>query len=222
MASSSPKLSIKLLIDTKREKVLFAEASKAVIDFLFNLLCLPVGTVVRLLKKNGMVGSIGNLYKSVEFLNETYMQPDQHKDVLLKPRAHISSTEISGLLPANDGNADHNLETSLYMCYNRCYYNVSYDDNTPCPHCTGTMNIKVIYVGKKVAEEKISNSGFVREVVTYMVMDDLVVEPMSIISSITLMNKFNIKEVGALQERVVELGMVDEGIGIGEGKDRKE
>ena len=44
-------------------------------------------------------------------------------------------------------------------------------------------------------------------VVTYMVMDDLEVKPMSTISSITLLNKFNVKHIGALEEQVVELGM---------------
>ncbi|MCI14922.1 DUF674 family protein, partial [Trifolium medium] len=57
-SSTTNKVTLKLLIDTKNEKVLFAEASKAVIDFLFNLLRLPVGTVVKLLSKNGMVGSL--------------------------------------------------------------------------------------------------------------------------------------------------------------------
>ncbi|CAK8574322.1 unnamed protein product [Lathyrus sativus] len=61
-SSSSTKVTLKLLIDTKNQKVLFAEASKSVIDFLFNLLLLPIGTVVKLLTKNGMVGSIGNMY----------------------------------------------------------------------------------------------------------------------------------------------------------------
>ncbi|XP_061372249.1 uncharacterized protein LOC133314742 [Gastrolobium bilobum] len=214
MASSSiTKLSLKLLIDTKREKVLFAEASKAVIDFLFNLLCLPVGAVVRLLNKNGMVGSIGNLYESVKNLDETYMQPNQDKDVLLKPRAPISSTEISGLLSSNEDNADGNLETSFYMCPCRCNYNVTCVNNTPCPQCRRAMNAEVSYVGRKVAEERFSENGFVKEVVTYMVMDDLVVQPMSTISSITLLNKFNIKEVGILKERVVEMGMT-EGINL--------
>ncbi|PNX65283.1 hypothetical protein L195_g062516, partial [Trifolium pratense] len=61
-SSSNSKVSLKLIIDTKNEKVIvFAEASKAVIDFLFNLLCLPMGTVVKLLTTNGMVGSLGNL-----------------------------------------------------------------------------------------------------------------------------------------------------------------
>ena len=62
----------------------------------------------------------------------------------------------------------------------------------------------------KVAKETSSSkSGFVKEIVTYMVMDDLVILPMSTISSITLLNKFNVKEVGALQEKVVKLGMAE-------------
>ena len=40
-----------------------------------------------------------------------------------------------------------------------------------------------------------------------MVMDNLEVKPMSTISSITLLNKFDVKEIGALEEKVVDLGM---------------
>ncbi|GMN57304.1 hypothetical protein TIFTF001_026417 [Ficus carica] len=39
-----------------------------------------------------------------------------------------------------------------------------------------------------------------------MIMDDLVVEPMSAISGIVLL-KFNIKDVGVLEERVVDITM---------------
>ncbi|KAK7390752.1 hypothetical protein VNO78_18806 [Psophocarpus tetragonolobus] len=151
MASSSTKLTMKLLIDSKREKVLFAEASKEVIDFLFNLLCLPLGTVIRLLSKNGMVGCLGNLYESVENMNETYMQSDQHKDVLLKPRAPISSSQISVLLPANDGCANDNLEISFYMCPSHCSYNVTCDNQFRCPSCrNGTNLLKVSLQSKTV------------------------------------------------------------------------
>ncbi|EOY18350.1 Uncharacterized protein TCM_042955 [Theobroma cacao] len=44
-----------------------------------------------------------------------------------------------------------------------------------------------------------------------MIMDDLIVRPMSTISSITLLNKFKIKDVGVLEERVIDMGM-DEGV----------
>ncbi|KAK7270088.1 hypothetical protein RIF29_22987 [Crotalaria pallida] len=218
MASSSTKLSLKLLIDTKREKVLFAEASKAVIDFLFNLLCLPIGTVVRLLTMKDMVGCLGNLYESVENLNDTYMEPNLTKDVILKPRAVISSSEISGLLPANDDNVDQSSGTlKFYTCRSHKSH-VTCDINTSCPKCYNSydnvMDRELTYVGNNaVLSDKFPNNncGFVKGVVTYMVMDDLVVRPMSTISSITMLNKFNVKEVGSLQEKVVEFGM-EEGI----------
>ncbi|XP_058772032.1 uncharacterized protein LOC131645850 [Vicia villosa] len=229
-SSSSTKVSMKLLIDTKNNKVLFAEASKPVIDFLFNLLCLPIGTVVKLLSANNMVGSLGNLYQSVENLDQNYMQPFQTKDVLLNPKAQSSSTQISGFLTQNDVNEDKDEEIKLFMCPNKCKFEVTNDNTTRCTSsvninspfvtpayssCSNFMSREVHYIGnKKVAEEKgFSNikSGFVKDVVTFMVMDDLVIQPMSTISSITLLNKFNIKEIGTLQEKNVELGM-DEGI----------
>ncbi|CAL8126399.1 unnamed protein product [Prunus armeniaca] len=51
--TNSATVSLKLLIDTKSNKVLFAEASKEVVDFLFTLLSLHVATVTRLLLSNG-------------------------------------------------------------------------------------------------------------------------------------------------------------------------
>ena len=95
---SSSKVSLKLLIDTKAHKVLFAEAGKDFVDFLFNILSLPVGTVVRLLANTSMIGSLGNLYESVENLNETYMQSKQSKETLLKPQAPSSSAQVALLL----------------------------------------------------------------------------------------------------------------------------
>ncbi|OIV91228.1 hypothetical protein TanjilG_30450 [Lupinus angustifolius] len=218
--SSSTKLSVKLLIDTKREKVLFAEASKAVIDFLFNLLSFPIGAVVRLLTKNQMVGSLGNLYESVEQLNHTYMQPNQNKDVLLKPTSLISSSVISGLLPPNDVlDSPVNVESlKFYTCHNKCSY-VTCKSGTSCPsndYSSCIMNSQLSFVGNIPVLKDVSSTnvnGFVKDVVTYMVMDDLVIQPMSTISSITLLNKFDVKEIGLLEERVVELGM-EEGINL--------
>ena len=49
--------------------------------------------------------------------------------------------------------------------------------------------------------------GYVEEAVTYMVMDDLEVKPLSTLSVITLLDKFNVKEIGTLVEKVVNFGM---------------
>ncbi|GAB4857121.1 hypothetical protein Ancab_015048 [Ancistrocladus abbreviatus] len=84
----------KLLIDTKTNKVLFAEGGKDFVDFLFYILSLRVGAVVRLLTKETMAGSLGNLYDSVESLSNDYIQPTFHKDSLLKPSLSPCKADI--------------------------------------------------------------------------------------------------------------------------------
>ncbi|XVE69087.1 hypothetical protein DITRI_Ditri09bG0122000 [Diplodiscus trichospermus] len=44
-------------------------------------------------------------------------------------------------------------------------------------------------------------------VVTYMVMDDLMVEPVSTISSVALLYSFKIKDIGVLQEKIIKIGL---------------
>lgn len=51
--------------------------------------------------------------------------------------------------------------------------------------------------------------GFVKEMVRYMVMDDLVVTPMSNVTSLALLNKFNVKGVDSLEEMTVYLGLIE-------------
>lgn len=49
--------------------------------------------------------------------------------------------------------------------------------------------------------------GVVR--VIYMIMDDLIVSPMSTVSSIALLTMFSIKDLSALEERVVQMGKAE-------------
>ena len=91
-SSSKPNITLKLLIDSKGQRVLFAEAGKDFADFLFTLLSLLLGTIIRLLSTNiGMVGSIGKLYESHENLSYTYIQPNVDKDTLLDPKPFQAS-----------------------------------------------------------------------------------------------------------------------------------
>ncbi|KAH0660757.1 hypothetical protein KY289_029505 [Solanum tuberosum] len=165
---TASKVTMKLLIDSKSKKVMFAEAGKECIDFLFHILALPIGSVIRLLTTKGMVGCLGNLYDSLQNLDNIYIQPNQKKDTLLKPKSAVCDTSVP-LLLINDSP----VQKQFYRCPNH-------------------------YA---------SDKGLVKGVVTYMVLDDLVVKPMSTISSITLLNQFSIKDVGVLKEKVVTLGM---------------
>ncbi|PNY12301.1 hypothetical protein L195_g008928 [Trifolium pratense] len=66
-------------------------------------------------------------------------------------------------------------------------------------------------VTNDVAEENTSSilNGFVKNNATFLVMDDLVIQPVT--SVIDVVNKFNLSKISSLQDMVVELGL-DEGI----------
>ncbi|MFQ6629147.1 hypothetical protein Gotur_007893 [Gossypium turneri] len=89
--SMAGEVTLKLLVDIRGQRVLFTEADKAFVGFLFNIMSLLVGTVVRLFIKEGMVGSLGNLYECIEKLSEVYMQPFQANEVLLNPKVLAST-----------------------------------------------------------------------------------------------------------------------------------
>ncbi|MCD7471692.1 hypothetical protein HAX54_012307 [Datura stramonium] len=203
--TSDTKLSMKLLIDTKAEKVLFAEAEKDCVDFLFHILTLPAGTVIGLLKEKGMSGSWPNLYESVENLKDTYIQSNQCKDILLKPKSSVGISSVPFLLLKDV--PTH--EKTFYGCSNSSSHStVSDDPSALCISCERSMSRKLIYVAPAVANGGVAaTGGFVKDVVTYMVTDDLVVKPMSTISCISLLNKFNVRDVGVLEEEVVSFGM---------------
>ncbi|CAN1269409.1 hypothetical protein LINPERPRIM_LOCUS13571 [Linum perenne] len=211
--ATKTKVTLKLLIDKKTKKVLFAEAGKEFVDFLFTLLSFPLGTVIRLLSKKQMVGCLGNLYQSIEELSDTFIQPSQSKDSVLKPQIQSDSN----LLLTGCDNSGPSATRKLYICpYNCNYRNVADNPQAKCPNCKNNMTVEASFVataavGNNGGGNQKNEGGFVKGVVTYMVMDNLEVKPMSTISSITLLNKFNIQQVGLLEERVVELGM-DEGL----------
>ncbi|XP_038691362.1 uncharacterized protein LOC119989749 [Tripterygium wilfordii] len=194
-ASSASALSLKLFIDTKKDKVLFAEAGKDVVDFLFNILSMPVATVFRLLKTQCLIGSLGNLHQSVDELNDTYFVTDKSKGILLKPKLAISTANIAPLLFPNSSAA-------LKTCY-RCPLHVSDDESVRCPQCNDTMYTEATSLP---LQSRYGEGGYVKGIVTYMIMDDLVVKPTSSLSIITdLLDKFNVKDVGALEQKKLEI-----------------
>ncbi|XWS07830.1 hypothetical protein CRYUN_Cryun41cG0026100 [Craigia yunnanensis] len=222
LSMAATKLSLKLLVDVRGQRVLFAEAGKDFVDFLFNIMSLPVGTVLRFLNKEVMVGSLGKLYESIEKLSDVYMQPFQDKDALLRPKVLISGAKnLPQLLPNIESSKDSK-HKGFYRCgglnYSSCRSYIAEDPKATCPQCRCTMTapVQLVETEKKSPSNSLSSfssssseaeGGFVKGVVTYMVMDDLMVEPMSTISSIALLNRFNVKDIGALEEKTIKFGM---------------
>ena len=208
--ASASTLSMKLLVDTKAQRVLYAEAGKDVVNFLFSLLTLPVGTVVKILSKDAMAGSVGNLYGSVEKLDETYVRSAGVKAALLSPTGGCAGGKLLQL-----PEAPQPPRTQLYRCdrhnYSQCYDIMSWSSGYPCQqrYCGGKMTVPVQIVGPTTGsgDDEAATAGFVQGVVTYTVMDDLKVAPTSTISGIALLiNTFGITDIGTLREKTVQLG----------------
>lgn len=212
MSEEKKTISLKLLVDTRARKVLFAEASKDFVDFLFNMLSLPIGIIIGLLTKKGMVGCLGDLCKSIEDLNTDYMQPNVTKNSILEPFIVGSTSVEMPLLLQYDAPA-HNVAQKYYRCsvrsYSNCQNYFSDGKGARCPQCSNTMSYELCYVAapKGSTETATSSGGYVKGVVTYMVMDNLEVKPMSTISSIALINKLNVKDVSSLVEREIQIGL---------------
>nr|XP_017245524.1 PREDICTED: uncharacterized protein LOC108217191 [Daucus carota subsp. sativus] len=186
-------ISLKLLIDRNENKVIFGEAGKDFVDFLFHFLSLPVGTVVKLLSRNKMVGSLGKIYGSIESLNASYMEPNVNKDHVLNPRVYSSHGDAPLLLGhKSEGDQDNDtkyLKSNVKWC--NCGRPMNYVKKTyPSPE-----KKKGVETGK---------GGYVKELANYMIMDDLVVKPMSTISSITLLSE--VKDMSAVKTLEVFIG----------------
>jgi hypothetical protein len=94
------KVSLKLFIEKKGQRVLYAEADKEFVDFLFGVFTLPVGVVFRLLKEESVtVGSLQSLYRSIENMSVTHIQPDTDKRFLLEPKVFMPGAKPTLLLP---------------------------------------------------------------------------------------------------------------------------
>ncbi|XP_049345175.1 uncharacterized protein LOC125809619 [Solanum verrucosum] len=201
MATDEIKLSMKLLIDTKNKKVVFAEVEKDFVDFLFYILTLPLSTVTKLLKDKGTNGCLPNIYESVENLNDTYMKS---KHIILQPMCPVNISKAP--LPLLDGIPT---PTALFKCsVSFCTAYVTDDPASCCPNCMSRMSIKVAYAADPpgVKESKAATGVFVKAVVKYMVMDDLVVKPLSLSNITALKDYSNIKEIVSLHQEVVQFG----------------
>ncbi|KAL9226663.1 hypothetical protein vseg_002450 [Gypsophila vaccaria] len=181
--TSEKKLSLKIMVDVKAKKVVFAEANSESVDFIFSLISLPLLSVTKLLQlnKKGMVGCLGTLFKSIESLDTQCYKGEINSSFVLKPRASVSVPLLSF--------HDCYVPRSVSVLGKRTCSCGSYD-----PACDYGY--------------KIVGPGYVIGGTVFMVMDNLVVKPMSI-----ALIKSQVKEFDVLEEKQVQVGL-EEGLAI--------
>jgi hypothetical protein len=225
-AAGGPQL--KLLVDKRSRRVLYAEARKDAVDFLIGLLRVPAGLAARALAKHGerAPGSLGTLYAGARALDDAFFisaSPD--RDALLSPALPSAAAALllggEGALPkpAPPPPPQRYFRCAAYTTPCRGNPTIVTDvSGMPCPGCRQPMTVEMrwapgdahgkLALAQAQAQEARGEGagGYVREVVTYLVMDDLTVAPMSTISAIMLLKKFNVRDCSALEEMTVELG----------------
>ncbi|WOL06908.1 hypothetical protein Cni_G15643 [Canna indica] len=137
---------------------------------------------------------------------------------LIPPPSSASSKKHFKCASSNDGPFSRSFPTEptgfgLRRSSN-CKNFVTEYSGTPCPNCKCLMTTEmtnVLGTQELVPVVVDSSKGLVKGVVTYTIMENLSVSPMSSISSITLLSEFNVRNICHLEERTANLRF-DEGI----------
>ncbi|XP_058741688.1 uncharacterized protein LOC131614078 [Vicia villosa] len=180
---------LKLVLNERGNKVLFAEAGKDFVDILCSFLTMPLGTVTRLIEKESGVGPVtlgclNSLYHSVANLDDGCFCADGIKQVLLEPinaaedycntlKFHIDDTPPTKYLACNRLNCSFNdLTISPFKDKHKCRCGYS---------CTSPIFLKS------------SCQGFVNGSVTFVITDNLTVIPKGFDYSLRLLEEHGIK-----------------------------
>ncbi|XP_042010510.1 uncharacterized protein LOC121759074 [Salvia splendens] len=84
------KISLKVVINKEKTKVLYAESDGYFVDILLSFLTLPLGRVVKLFEKHygaetPILGCLNTLYNSVVNLDSSYFRTENTKQILINP-----------------------------------------------------------------------------------------------------------------------------------------
>ncbi|KAM0003125.1 hypothetical protein Hdeb2414_s0297g00860121 [Helianthus debilis subsp. tardiflorus] len=207
------KISIKVIVDKVNKRVVCAEVDYSFVDILFSFVTLPMGTIARLLgthddKKFECLGSFNNLYHSLKDLPERYLSTEC-KSMLLNPRS-LSYDYCRNLeLKIDDTEPIQYLVCNNVCCYSCLQFmsciNVSSKDNRPrrCQRCCCLMGFQESNWHSGVFE--VSSSVFVSDTATFIVTDDLCVEPYNLARSIRLLTDLGITNINHIEERNLQI-----------------
>nr|QIA97905.1 hypothetical protein AP_R.00g000050-v1.0.a3 [Amaranthus palmeri] len=183
-------MSLKLMVDKKTKKVVFAEASKGVVDFIFHILSLLLATVVKFIQENKheMSWSLDDLYKCIQSFDNACLETGFDKNSVLNP----STSKIGPLLAPSASLG--NRPTYRYCSTSSCIYrNV---DNYCLNHKPGLM------ISDSVSGSvSTMNPTYVKGTTSYVVMDNLETKllSMSLIMFLT-------KDLTSVEQKEVKFG----------------
>jgi len=200
-SQTKEEVSLKLLVNKKTNKVLFAEAGKDFVDVLFSFLTLSLGTIARLVEKESSmgpvtVGCLNSLYRSVRNLDEECLRTATCKEKLLQPR-NSSDCYCKGL------------KLNIEDTYPTMYFLCSKFDEIFCGEFLSTSIDKKCACGnpltRRVFLEPLGK-GFVKDNATFVITDELIVMPYSMqFSTFAYLQNHGIKSTSSVKKMTVNV-----------------
>ncbi|KAK8576907.1 hypothetical protein V6N13_121906 [Hibiscus sabdariffa] len=207
MASETPTISMKLLIDQESNVVLLAEAGNDFVDSLHSLLKLPLGNIARPADKHQSLqpGCLNNLYNSVENLGLKCFRTEACKRMLRCPR-NVYDVEFKKLKL----NMDLTGLTGYFVCgILQCnekqgglfsYY------NTPECSCGKLMNVQATKLQESVAVKDETEGVLFKEESMFFITDDLRVGQSFPGELVQFLHNLGFKNASRIEEKVIEIG----------------
>ncbi|XP_024925553.3 uncharacterized protein LOC112490225 [Ziziphus jujuba] len=198
-------IELKLSINKKSNQVLYAECNTDFVNVLLSFLTLPMGKIVRLADKKSGIGSMDDMYKSVEHLDEEYFWTKAGKTMLLDPRSAYG-LQCSNLVVKID-QTDY---SKLYICgRSLClalYLGLGYFSlvkDSVCTYCGQVMDNEIFLQNEG---ELIGRSFISNEINRYIIRDDLKVLPASMDYALSWLRRQNIRDSTDVKVKIVNIG----------------
>ncbi|KAL3635475.1 hypothetical protein CASFOL_020022 [Castilleja foliolosa] len=202
------KFSLKVVINKQKTKVLFAEIDSDLADVLFSFLTLPLGNIVRILKKHyrdeaPVFGSITTLYDGLSNLDSSYFWTEGGKQMLLNPVSSFIDECLKLKLDIGD-----NQPIKYFTCENlNCAYTRStnlgiYFDTVRC-NCGKQLK-------KEIPVRNVSNAvdgeAFTIKTANFIISDDLQILPNATASFRHIVNDVGLIDIDGTEMRNLTFG----------------
>ncbi|KAJ0228891.1 hypothetical protein HA466_0321010 [Hirschfeldia incana] len=204
---AKPVMSLKLLIDQEKNKVVFAEAGEDFVDVLFSFLTLPMGTIVRLLEthqksKSVPIGCFNNIYASVASMAMKHFSTEASKQMLMYPGSLNQDKCQKTKLRIDDSQAPKCFMCPMFVRSGKCSKEYSNFNTSRCS-CGNLMNEVIQFQGEG---GRASGGGvFVKsDHTSFMITDDLKVEVNSVMSSLKLLQELGYPNCDKLVTALLE------------------
>ncbi|WCJ32594.1 hypothetical protein M5689_014008 [Euphorbia peplus] len=158
---------VKAMVDTEKNKVVFAESDEDFADVLFSFLTIPMGTIVSLTcDKEMTTGCMNNLYESVQNLNVKYFRTQECKKMLLYPVNGVPSQCMRLKI-----RTDYSIDDYSYFscerdtCTNSSSNKMLYQNQTICDKCRRYTT--------EFERNPVKGGAFLKRLIPLVISDDL-------------------------------------------------